>query len=77
MKKIFIIKKSQLKEYVETKKAEKVFYEIVEKLHENNKFLSENLSKDKVNKTIIEDYKRKGLINSRVENLLSKYKIIN
>ena len=73
----FILRQSQLNEYVENKRAEKVFYDIVECLHKNNKFLNENVSYVKVNQSIIEDYNRKNLITPRVHDMLVKNKIIN
>ena len=76
MKRI-IITKDQLKEFVETKKAEKVFYDIVEDLHKNGRFLNESVSKNKANKTVIENYRRKNLITPRVFEMLIKNQIIN
>jgi len=72
----FLVKKVQLIEYVKRKKAEKVFYDIVESLHKNMKFLNENVSHKKANQSVIEDYKRKNLITPRVNEMLIKYKII-
>jgi len=72
----FLVKKAQLIEYVKRKKAEKVFYDIVESLHKNMKFLNENVSHKKANQSVIEDYKRKNLITPRVNEMLIKYKII-
>lgn len=71
-----IVKQSQLVEYVERKKAEKVFYDIVESLHKNVKFLNESVSHKKANKSVIEDYERKNLITPRVYDMLVKHKII-
>ena len=73
----YIIKKSQLNEYVERKKAEKIFYDIVENLHKNNKFLNENVSRQKANQSVINNYIRKNLITPRVHEMLVKNKIIN
>ena len=73
----FIVTKAQLNEYVETKKAEKIFYDIVESLHKNVKFLNENVSHRKVNQSVIEDYERKNLITPRVNEMLIKHKIID
>ena len=39
----FLVTKKQLNEYVERKKTEKVFYDIVESLYYNTKFLNELL----------------------------------
>jgi len=72
----FLVKKVQLIEYVKRKKAEKVFYDIVESLHKNMKFLNENVSHKKANQSVIEDYRRKNLITPRVNEMLIKYKII-
>jgi hypothetical protein len=73
----FILTEAQLKEYVEIKKSEKIFYDIVEDLHKNKKFLNENISREKANQTIIENYRRKNLLTSRVTEMLIKNKIIN
>ena len=72
-----IVKQSQLVEYVERKKTEKVFYDIVESLHKNVKFLNESVSHKKANQSVIEDYKRKNLITPRVYDMLVKYEIID
>ena len=72
-----IVTKEQLKEFVETKKAEKVFYDIVEELHKNGKFLNESVSKNKANRTVIENYRRKNLITPKVLEMLIKNKIID
>jgi hypothetical protein len=71
------VTKQQLVEFVERKKADKIFYEIVEQLHKNEKFLNENISRSKANMAIIENYKRKNLITPRVFEMLVKHKIIN
>ena len=76
MSKRFIVKKEHLVEYVEKKKAEKIFYDIVESLHKNVKFLNENISREKVNQSVIDDYRRKNLITPRVNEMLIKHKII-
>ena len=73
----FIVTTTQLNEFVERKKAEKTFWEIVEKLHENAKFLNENVSHEKANQSVIKNYERKGLITSRVNEMLVKHKIID
>ena len=72
----FLVTKAQLTEYVERKKAEKIFYDIVESLHKNVKFLNENVSRKKANQSVIEDYRRKNLITPRVNEMLIKHKII-
>ena len=73
----FIITKEQLKEYIERKKSEKVFYNILECLHKNSKYLNESFSQKKVNQTVIDDYQRKGLITPLIYEMLIKYEIIN
>jgi hypothetical protein len=73
----FILRKSQLKEFIEIKKAERIFYDIVEQIHNNEKFLNENISHKKANQSVIDNFKRKNLINPKVLNLLIKHKIIN
>jgi hypothetical protein len=73
----FIVTKSQLKEYVQKKKSEKVFYDILESLHKNSKFLNEGVSKKKANQSVIEDYQRKNLMTPLVYEMLIKHKIID
>jgi len=73
----FIVTEAQLNEYVERKKGEKTFWEIVEKLHENAKFLNESVSYKKVNQSVIKDYERRNLITPRVNEMLIKHKIID
>jgi len=73
----FILKESQLLEYIENKKAEKVFYSILEMIYKNKKFLSENISHKKADQSIINDFNNKKLINSKVHELLIKHKIVN
>jgi hypothetical protein len=73
----FIITEAQLREYVEIKKSEKTFYEILEHLHNNQKFLNENISHKKANQSVIENYKTKNLITPKVHDLLVKNKIVN
>lgn len=72
-----IIKKSQLNEYIERKKAEKVVSSILEEMHKNSKFLSEHISLIKANQTIIDKYRTQKLITPRVENMLKEFSIIN
>ncbi len=76
MKRI-IVTEAQLKEYIENKKAEKVFYDIVEHMHKNEKFLNENVSHKKANQSIIDIYNKKNLITKRVAEMLVKNKITN
>jgi hypothetical protein len=73
----FIVTKAQLKEYVDNKRTEKVFYDIVADLHETNKFLNESISKDRVNQSVIDNYSRKNLLTSEVNEMLVKYGIVN
>jgi cell division protein FtsB len=73
----FIVKKEQLVEYVEKKKAEKTFYDILEQLHLSTKMLNENVSHLKVNQSIIDNYRRKDLITPMVYEMLVTYKVIN
>jgi len=73
----FIVTTAQLNEYIEKKKAEKVFYEIMESLHTNVKMLSENVSHEKVNQSVINNYERKKLITPLVYEMLVKNKIVN
>ena len=77
MKRRIILTKKQLAEFVEKKKAEKVFYNIIEDLHKSRKYLTENVSRTSVNQTIIDNYKRKNLISPKVHEMLLKHKIIN
>jgi 23S rRNA U2552 (ribose-2'-O)-methylase RlmE/FtsJ len=73
----YILTEAQLYEYVEIKKSEKIFYDILEDLHKNVKFLNENISRQRTSQTIIENYKRKDLLTSRVIEMLIKNKIID
>ena len=73
----FILTEQQLREYVESKKAERVFYDIVEQIHKNKKFLNENVSHQKANQSVIDRFKSKKLINQKVFEMLTKHKIIN
>jgi hypothetical protein len=73
----FIITKEQLKEYIERKKSEKVFYDILECLHKNSKYLNEGISHKKANQTVIDDFQRKNLITPSIYEMLMKYKIID
>lgn len=71
----FIVTTKQLTEYVEGKKADKVFYNIMESLHKNVKFLNEDVSQKKANQSVIDDFMRKNLITQRVAEMLVKNKI--
>lgn len=75
--KTFIVTKAQLNEYVEKKKANKVFYDIVADLHSNSKNLNENVSVINVNQSVIDNYSRKNLITPRVNEMLIMNGIIN
>jgi len=77
MKKRYLITQKQLNEYVEKKHAEKIFFNIVEDIYKNNKFLNENILKQKANQTVINNYKRRGLLSSLVEDMLKKANILN
>lgn len=73
----FIVTKTQLTEYVERKKAEKIFYDIIENLHIFSKSLNENVSHQKANQSIIDNYNRKNLITPKVNEMLIKHGLIN
>lgn len=73
----FIVTKTQLNEYIERKRAEKTFYKIVESLYLNKKSLNENVSHQKANQSVIDNYRRKNPINSRVDEMLQRHNIIN
>lgn len=77
MKKRIIITKQQLSEYITRKRDEKTFYDILENIHTNMKNLSENVSIIKSNQSIIDYYRKKGLINENVRSMLVKHNIIN
>ena len=74
MKRI-IVTESQLKEYVDNKKAEKIFYDIVEQIHKNEKFLTENVSHKNANQSVIDSFTARKLITPRVAEMLIKNKI--
>jgi hypothetical protein len=73
----FIVTKAQLMEYIDNKRTEMVFYDIVADLHETNKFLNESISKDKVNQSVIDNYNRKNLLTPEVNEMLIKYGVVN
>ena len=75
--KTFIVTKSQLKEYIESKQAEKIFGDILSDIRNNVKYLKETVSKDQANQSVIDAYKKKNLITPRVNEMLIKYGIIN
>lgn len=73
----FIVTRAQLNEYIENKKAEKLFYDIIADLHNNQKFLNESISRERVNQSVIDNYTRKNLITPKVNEMLVKHGIIN
>ena len=73
----FIVTKQQLNEYVERKRAEKIFYDIIADIHASKKFLNESVSKKKVYQSIIDNYARKNLITPHVNEMLVKHGIVN
>ena len=73
----FIVTKAQLNEYLERKRTEKTFWRIVESLYQNKKSLNENVSHKKVNQSVVDNYRRKNLINPRVDEMLQRHHIIN
>ena len=75
--KSFILTEAQLKEYVDRKKSEKTYYDILESIYNNMKFLKENVSLKKANQSVIDDFKRKNLINDKVYESLVRNKIID
>ena len=77
MKKRIIITNKQLNEFLDKKKSEKTFNEIIIKIYGNKKNLNENISLTNVNKNIIENYYRRGLLTPIVTEMLVKYNIIN
>lgn len=73
----FIVTKKQLSEYVENKKAEKIYYDIMECLHNNMKNLNEDVSIKGANQSVIDNFRRKNLITPKVREMLIKHKIID
>ena len=73
----FILTETQLKTYIENKKSEKVFYNILENLHKNQKFLNENISHAKANQSVVDGFKCNNLITPKVYELLIEHKIMN
>jgi len=76
MKKI-IVTEAQLKEYVETKKAEKILENILEEIYVNCRYLSENISKTQANQSIIDKYKKEDKLSPKVKKMLIEYHIMN
>lgn len=77
MKKRIVVTKTQLQEYIERKKDEKIFNSILEEMRKNSKYLKNEISLNEANQTIIEKYKIKKQINSRVQKLLEDYNIVD
>jgi hypothetical protein len=73
----FIVTEKQLSEYVENKKAEKIYYDIMESLYKNMKNLNEGVSLKGANQSVIDNYRRKNLITPKVQEMLIKHKIID
>jgi hypothetical protein len=71
-----IVTKQQLLEYIERKKAKKVFDSILEEMYTNSKLLNENISLDKANKRIIEKYKNNKQLTTKVIKLLEDHNLI-
>ena len=71
----FKLTNKQLNEYLEIKKSEKTFYDIMEDLHRNVKYLNEGVSHKKANQSVIDDYRRRNLITPKVTEMLIKNKI--
>jgi len=71
-----IVRKEQLLEYIERKKANKVFDSILEEMYANSKLLKENISLDKANKRIIEKYKNNKQLTPKVIKLLEDHNLI-
>ena len=76
MKKL-IVTEEQLNEYGEYKKAKKVFNSILGDMNKNSRFLSEQISTDKANQTVIENYRRKNLLSPRVVKMLVEHGLTN
>jgi len=72
-----IVTTKQLETFIESKKAEKVFYDIVADLHSNRKNLNESVSIDGANQSVIDNYSRKNLITPKVNEMLIKYGVMN
>lgn len=77
MKKKFIVTEKQLNEYVEKKKADVIFFDILFDVYKNKKYLKENISLDKANQNVIDKYMKKNLIAPRVNEMLIKHGITN
>ena len=75
--KTLVVTTEQLNTYINNKKAERVFYDIVADLHENRKYLKESVSLSKADQSIIDNYRRKKLVSPLVEGLLIKHGVLN
>ena len=73
----YVITQKQLQEYVEKKQAEKIFFNILEDLHKNSKYLNENTLRERANQTVINNYRRRGLVSLLVEEMLKKANILD
>ena len=73
----YVITQKQLQEYVEKKQAEKMFFNILEDLHKNSKYLNENTLRERANQTVINNYRRRGLVSLLVEEMLKKANILD
>ena len=73
----FLVTKKQLIEYVEKKKAEKTFNAILTDMHNNSRYLSENVSVVKANKNVLKEYERKKMLTPKVKKMLEEYNLLN
>lgn len=72
----FIVTEEQLNDFVKSKQAEKIYYQILAELHKNRKNLTENISLEKTNQNVIDNFHRKGFITPKVEEMLIKRGIL-
>ena len=75
--KTFILKKSQLENFINNKKNKNIVDEILETIGNNNKFLNENISSKKINQDYIDNLKRKNIITPKIREMLMSHNIIN
>lgn len=66
------IKESQVKELIQRKKDKKLVEEIIEKVDRANKSLNESIIINEAINDILTIYKKKGLINESIRELLIK-----
>lgn len=71
------IKESQVKELIQRKKNKKLVEEIIEKVDRANKSLNESIIINEAINDILTIYKKKGLINESIEELLIKSGKVN